>query len=95
MVPYEGEYASTTPGRRSGSRPNSRIKDGDRLRVGWYHPVLVLGSYAACCLSEPKVYDLLRDQARRVDALFHPKTVFMQHDELRVANWCRACRSGT
>lgn len=92
MVPYAGEYDFDHPGpplRIAGSR----IKDGDRLRVGWYHPVLVLGSYAACCLSEPKVYDLLRDQARRVNDLYRPRTFFMQHDELRVANWCRACRS--
>jgi hypothetical protein len=92
-VPYEGEYEFDHPGAPLRLTSNSRIKDGDPLKVGWYHPVLVLGSYAACCLSEPKVYDLLRDQARRVDALYHPKTFFMQHDELRVANWCRACQS--
>ena len=93
MVPYEGEYNFDHPGAPLRLTSNSRIKDGDRLRVGWYHPVLVLGSYAACCLSEPKVYDLLRDQARRVEALYHPKTFFMQHDEMRVANWCQACQS--
>jgi hypothetical protein len=93
MVPYEGEYDFNHPGAPLRLTSTSRIKNGDKLRVGWYHPVLVLGSYAACCLSEPKVYDLLRDQARRVEALYHPKTFFMQHDELRVANWCQACRS--
>jgi hypothetical protein len=46
-----------------------------------------------CCVSEPKTYELLRDQARRVNDLFHPSTFFMQHDEIRVANWCRACTS--
>ena len=93
MVPYEGEYDTNHPGPALRLSANSRIGEGDRLRVSWYHPVLVLGSYAACCLSEPKVYDLLRDQARRVDELYRPRTFFMQHDELRVANWCRACRS--
>lgn len=93
MVPYEGEYAFDHPGAALRLSAASRIKDGDRLKVGWYHPVLTLGHYAACCLSEPKVYELLKDQARRVEALLHPKTVFMQHDELRVANWCLACRS--
>jgi len=93
MVPYEGEYEFNHPGPALRLTAGSRIKEGDRLRVGWYHPALVLGSYAACCLSEPKVYDLLRDQARRVNDLYRPKTFFMQHDELRVANWCRACQS--
>ena len=93
MVPFEGEYEFDHPGPSLRLTPASRIAEGQRLRVGWYHPALVHGSNAACCLSEPKVYDLLRDQARRVDDLFHPRTFFMQHDELRVANWCRACRS--
>lgn len=93
MVPFEGEYEFNHPGAPLRLTPGSRIKNGDRLRVGWYHPVLVLGAYAACCLSEPKVYDLLRDQARRVNDLYRPTTFFMQHDEMRVANWCRACRS--
>jgi hypothetical protein len=44
-----------------------------------------------CCLSEPKVYDVLADQARRVCDLFDPKTVLFSHDEIRVANWCKAC----
>ena len=45
-----------------------------------------------CCLSEPKLDEILRDQARRVNDLFHPRTFFMSHDEIRVANWCRACQ---
>ena len=93
MVPYEGEYSFDHPGPPLRITADSRIKDGDRLRVGWYHPSLVHGNVAACCLSEPKVYDLLRDQARRVNDLYRPKTFLMLHDEMRVANWCRACQS--
>src|SRR5262249_54007761 len=73
--------------------PESRIKDGDRLRVSWYHPVITQNSQVMCCLTEPKVYDLLRDQARRVNDLFHPQTFFLSHDEIRAANWCRASRA--
>ncbi len=71
---------------------NSRIKEGDKLRISWYHPVVVHGEQVMCCLSEPKVVELLRDQARRVNDLFHPQTFFMSHDEIRVANWCAACQ---
>ena len=60
--------------------------------MSWYHPVITHGSQVMCCLSEPKLDEILRDQARRVNELFHPKTFFMSHDEIRVANWCRACQ---
>jgi hypothetical protein len=71
---------------------HSRIKDGDRLRVSWYHPVKTHSEQVMCCLTEPKTYDLLRDQARRVNELLKPRTIAMSHDEIRVANWCRTCR---
>jgi hypothetical protein len=65
----------------------SRIKDGDKLNVSWYHPVLVHGEQVACSLLAPKVFDLLADQAKRVNDLLRPKTFFVSHDEIRVAGW--------
>ena len=91
--PYAGEYSFHHPGPALRLTPDSRIKDGDRLRVSWYHPIITEGSQVMCCLTEPKVYDLLRDQARRVNDLFHPQTFFLSHDEIRVANWCRSCQA--
>ncbi len=93
QVPYAGEFEFHHEGAKIRLKPGSRIKDGDRLRVSWYHPVLVLSGYAMCCVSEPKVYEVLLNQAKQIEAMFHPKTVFMQHDEIRVANWCRACQA--
>ena len=46
-----------------------------------------------CCLTEPKVFDVLRDQIQRVESLLHPKTYFLGYDEIRVANWCASCQA--
>lgn len=73
--------------------PNSRIREGQRLRVSFYHPAFIYDKGTACCLSHPKVYALLRDQMERVEKLFHPSAIFMQHDEMRVANWCTLCQA--
>ena len=92
-VPYAGEFGTghAAPPLRLTAR--SRLRDGQRLRVSWYHPVLIHGTQIMCCPSEPKAYEILRDQARRVEALLKPRTYFMSHDEIRVLNWCRACTS--
>jgi hypothetical protein len=95
QVPYAGEYSFDHAGPRLRLTANSRIHEGDRVRVGWYHPVLVHGEQVMCCLTDPKVYTLLRDQARRANDLLHPKTFFMSHDEIRVAGWCRSCQDHT
>ena len=92
-VPWEGEYEFEHAGPTIKTTARSRIKNGDSLRVSWYHPVITHGSQIMCCLSEPKLEKILVDQARRLNALFHPKTFFMSHDEIRVANWCMACQN--
>ncbi len=93
QVPYAGEFDFGHDGAPIQLTAGSRIRDGAKLRVSWYHPVAVHGSQLMCCLTDPKVDALLRDQAQRVNALFEPKTFFMSHDEIRVANWCAACRA--
>ncbi len=85
--PSPGEYQFHHPGPAIRLTPNSRIKDGDKLLVSWYHPVLVHGEQVACSLTDPKVFELLKDQAKRVHALLKPKTWFLSHDEIRVAGW--------
>lgn len=67
--------------------PGSRIADGQRLKVSFYHAVTIYDGQVPCSLTEPKVFEILEDQIRRVDKLFQPKTYFLSHDEIRVANW--------
>ena len=66
------------------------LPDGTRLRVSFSHAITTDEGKTTICLSEPKTLDLLRDQAKRVDALFHAKRYFMEHDEIRVMGWDEA-----
>jgi hypothetical protein len=93
QVPYAGLYSFRHSAPSIRLTANSRVRNGQRLRVSWYHPVQTHGEQMMCCLTEPAVYDLLRDQARRVNELLHPRTFFFSHDEIRVANWCQACQA--
>lgn len=89
MVPYAGEFGFDHPGAVIKLTAGSRIKEGDKLRVGWYHPIAIHGSQVACSLSDPKVFEILTDQTKRVQELFKPKTWFLSHDEIRVTGWCK------
>jgi hypothetical protein len=68
------------------------LADGTRLRVSYYHVVTVYDGQVAACMSEPKTYELLKDEAKRLHAAFGAKAYFMSHDEIRVANWDEACQ---
>ena len=70
----------------------TKLTDGARLRVSYYHGVTVHEDQAMICPSEPRTVELLRDQARRMHAAWGAKGYMMSHDEIRVFNWCEACQ---
>lgn len=72
---------------------DSRIKEGERLRVSYYHPVIVYEDRLTSCLSEPKIFEEWREEIKQANDTLHPPAFFMSHDELRVVNWCQACQS--
>jgi hypothetical protein len=70
---------------------NSHIQDGQLLRVSYYHPIHLANNLASC-LSEPKVYDIMRQELVFVNDMLHPRIFFMSDDEIRVANWDESCQ---
>lgn len=70
----------------------TRLPNGTRLRVSYYHGVTVHDDQAMICPSEPRTMELLRDQAKRMHAAWGARGYMMSHDEIRVLNWCAACQ---
>jgi hypothetical protein len=71
----------------------SSIMDGEHLRVSYYDVVRIESGSVAPCLSDPKLYDMIAAEVKRVDALFHPRTYFLAQDEIRTMDWCALCQS--
>lgn len=90
--PYASEYTVYHKTSVMRITPNSRIRDGQRLRVSFYHNIIVNYGQIGCCLSEPKVYKIVEEGIERVNKFLQPNGFFMNHDEIRVANWCETCR---
>ncbi len=70
----------------------TRLPDGTRLRVSYYHAATIYDDQAMICPSEPRTVELLEDQARRMHAAWQAPGYMMSHDEIRVLNWCDACQ---
>jgi hypothetical protein len=71
--------------------PKGRIPDGQRLRVSWYHPLLVNDSQVTVCMAEPEVYEIFDQEARLLADHLHPRAVLLNMDEIRMGGTCRAC----
>jgi len=72
---------------------DSRIKDAERLRVSYYHPVIVYEDRINNCLSEPRIFQDWETEVKTANDLYHPDAFFMQHDEIREMNQCAACQA--
>ena len=73
--------------------PTSRIHERERLRVSYYHPLIIYEDRLSFCLSEPRVFNDWRADVKLANERLHPKGFFMSHDEIRCANQCALCRS--
>jgi hypothetical protein len=93
------EDPALNPSRTTHSAPpinilgNSRIKDGTTVYASYYVPLVNSKSQVAVCLSEPKVYQVVEYNLRKLKEVFHPKEYLCSLDEVRLSNHCHGCRS--
>lgn len=71
---------------------NSRIRTGQRLRVGWYHSQKIHDSQITVCMGEPELYEIFDHEAALLAQHLQPKKVLLNMDEIRMGGTCEACR---
>ena len=71
--------------------PGSRIKEGERLRVSWYHSMLIHDSQVTTCMAEPALYEIFDHEAKLLAERLRPFRVFLGTDEVRMGGTCKAC----
>jgi len=67
--------------------PGGAIREGETLRVSWYHALIVLDSQVANALKDPKVLEIIDHQVTGVRDLFQPPGYYMSVDEYRAGGW--------
>jgi hypothetical protein len=72
--------------------PGGRIQNGTRLRVDYYHGTTIYNDQVSACPSEPKVYEIWKEQFPLIEKYLAPKRYFLSVDENRLFNRCDRCR---
>ena len=73
--------------------PGSRIQEGERLRVSYYHGMGVNHGQVSVCMSEPKLYEIWREQTRLIQKHLAPSKWLLSMDEVRAGGSCEACKA--
>lgn len=71
--------------------PRSRIRPGDRIRLGWYHPVILFRKQIGICLGEPQIYQIAEQEAKALFKHLKPKRIFLDISQIRIAGTCANC----
>lgn len=71
--------------------PGTRIREGQRLRVSWYHSLLIHDSQVTVCMAEPQLDEILDHEARLLAEHLRPRRVWLNLDEIRMGGTCAAC----
>ncbi len=69
-----------------------RIREGQELRVSWYHPMVIHSSQITVCMAEPKLYEIYDHEAELLAERLKPRRVLLNMDEIRMGGTCAACR---
>ncbi len=97
-VPWPGAFDLWHPPPDIRLRAGSRIRDGDVVRLSFYHTALIYGDQVAASLTEPAVFDIVEGQMRGLRRELAAAGVFggwmFGHDEIRVHGWDEAPRAG-
>lgn len=91
MEPWAGDYTAWHDLPSFPIPSGSRLTEGQRVLASYYHAAIVNEGQMTCCMSEPKVYEILTEQARQVREAIHPDGYMMMHDEIRVQGWDESC----
>ncbi len=86
-VPWEGEYEVFHEPPRLTIPSGSRITDGAKLKVSYFHTATIYEGQVPAALNHPNVFKIVDEQVRGVEKLLSPKSYMLSHDEIRIGNW--------
>ncbi len=89
--PWVGEYTAWHEPPVVTVPAGSRLKEGQRVLADYYHTAIIYDGQVPCCLSEPKVYEILAWEVEHVRDALAPDAYMMSHDEIRIQGWDKSC----
>lgn len=91
MDPWAGDYTAWHEPPVARVPDGSRLKEGQRVLASYYHAAIINDGQLTCCMSAPKVYEILEWQVKQVRDALQPDGYMMMHDEIRTQGWDDSC----
>jgi hypothetical protein len=86
-APYPGQYDTYHESPVIELTDDSRIVEGQRLRVSFYHVEKTANDVVTISMTDPKAEALFRQQIVMVHDIFEPSGYLLDYDEIIMGNW--------
>lgn len=85
--PFDGEFTINRKPADIELIEGSRIKDGDKLKVSFWHGLRVGTDQDVISLEDPKTMEVLEIDLKNCIKVWQPQAFMLNYDEIRVAGW--------
>ncbi len=92
-VPWAGEYLVYHPEPPILLTKDSRIQEGQKIKVSYYATQTIYQGQVSSCLTHEAIFHHCEETVKVLQKYWNPKAYFMSHDELRVAGHCELCKA--
>src|SRR5206468_729131 len=66
---------------------NSRINDGDKLLVSFWHAYRMGSDQDGISMEDPKVFEIMQGDIKNCEKVWKAAGYFMNYDEIRIGGW--------
>ena len=85
--PFPGDFPIDHPAPLVELTRRSRIREGERLSVSFWHHARIYNDQDLISMEDPKVWEILELEIKEVQRLWRPEGLMLNYDEIRVAGW--------
>ncbi|GEM_PF-177250 len=85
--PFPGNFTITHKPSAIVSTYNSRITEGQKLLVSYYHMMRIYSDQEVISIQDPKVFEIMEDQVKRVVEAWPTGNYMMGYDEVRAGGF--------
>jgi len=83
----DGEFVATHEAPAIQLAADSRIKDGDTLRVSFFHAYRMGSDQDVISMEDPKVFEIMEQDMANCAKVWQAEGYFMNYDEIRIGGW--------
>lgn len=87
VKPFPGDFPIDHPAPAIELTEGSRIRDGERLLVSFWHHERIYNDQDLISMEDPRVWEILELEIKEVQKLWEPEGFMLNYDEIRVAGW--------